>query len=99
VFDHLGRITSVQHPTHGAYHFILRMLKEGRAWMKLSGAYLNSTLSLQNYSDLAQIAISYVESAPNQIVWGSDWPHPTEKFPKLKPNDSELINLRKRMGA
>jgi predicted TIM-barrel fold metal-dependent hydrolase len=69
------------------------MLKEGRAWMKLSGAYLNSTLNTQNYSDLTPIAISYVESAPNQIVWGSDWPHPTEKYPKLKPNDSELINL------
>ena len=93
VFDHLGRITPSQYSSHSAYQYILSMLKEGRAWMKLSGAYLNSSLSADNYSELQQIASSYVESAPDRVVWGSDWPHPTEKLPKLKPNDSQLLNL------
>jgi predicted TIM-barrel fold metal-dependent hydrolase len=27
------------------------------------------------------------------LVWGSDWPHPTENWPKDKPNDAQLLDL------
>ena len=93
VIDHLGRITQKEYQNHPAYFLILDMLKDGNTWLKLSGAYLNSDKRQDNYSDLNDLARTYVETAPNRLVWGSDWPHPTERLPKVKPNDAELLDL------
>jgi predicted TIM-barrel fold metal-dependent hydrolase len=29
--------------------------------------------------------------APERVVWGSDWPHPTERI--AKPDDAQLFDL------
>src|SRR5436305_510610 len=36
------------------------------------------------------VAQAYIKAAPERMVWGSDWPHPTEKD---KPNDAVLFDL------
>ena len=38
------------------------------------------------------VAQAYIKVAPERVVWGSDWPHPTEK-PEHKPNDATLFDL------
>ena len=37
------------------------------------------------------VAKAYVAYAPERLVWGSDWPHPTE--PDTKPDDAVLLDL------
>ena len=56
--------------------------------MKLSGAYMIA--EPPDYTDATKIARAYIEAAPERMVWGSDWPHPTEK---IKPDDATLFDL------
>jgi len=91
VFDHLGSPgipAGVSHPSH---QVIRRLLDANRAWVKLSGAYLNSRIG-PPYPEATAIAQDFVRAAPERLVWGSDWPHPTSPGPR-KPDDAMLFDL------
>ena len=77
VFDHLARIppeTGIDHP---AFAVVQRLLQRGRGWVKLSGAYLESKIGPPSYADVGAIARAFIKAAPQRLVWGSDWPHPS----------------------
>jgi D-galactarolactone isomerase len=91
VFDHLGRPplpAGIGHPSH---RLIRGLIDRGRTWVKLSGAYANSRVG-PPYPEATKIARAYVKAAPERMVWGSDWPHPSEA-PDRKPNDAALFDL------
>jgi predicted TIM-barrel fold metal-dependent hydrolase len=77
VFDHFGRIAPTQSGTHPAHALVLALLREGRAWVKLSGGYVVSPQSSTDDPALAPLARSYLDASPGRVVWGSDWPHAT----------------------
>jgi predicted TIM-barrel fold metal-dependent hydrolase len=88
VFDHLGRLTPPAGLGHPAFGIIRRMLDGGRTWMKLSGAYFFG--GPPDYAEAGKVARAYIAAAPERMVWGSDWPHPTETE---KPDDAVLFDL------
>jgi predicted TIM-barrel fold metal-dependent hydrolase len=90
VFDHMGRMPLPAGIDYPAFKVILRMIDKGRTWVKLAGAYLNTKIGPPTYADATKIAQAWVKAAPERLVWGSDWPHPTEKE---KPNDALLFDL------
>jgi predicted TIM-barrel fold metal-dependent hydrolase len=90
VFDHLGRLPQPEGIDHPAFGIIRRLLDQGRTWMKLSGAYMLSKSGPPRYADITPVARAYIAAAPERMVWGSDWPHPTEKD---KPDDAALFDL------
>jgi len=90
VFDHLGRIPQPAGVDHPAFRVVGNLLEKGRAWVKLSGAYIDSKSGPPAYADTTKVAQAYVKLAPERLVWGSDWPHPTEK---TKPDDAVLFDL------
>jgi D-galactarolactone isomerase len=91
VFDHLGIPPLPAGITHPSHAIIRGLLDSGRAWVKLSGAYLNSKAG-PPYPEAAAIAQDFVKAAPERLVWGSDWPHPTSPGP-AKPDDALLFDL------
>lgn len=91
VFDHMGRIPQPDGTKHAAFQVICRLIDKGRTWVKLSGVYQDTKVGAPTYADTAEVARAYLKFAPERMVWGSDWPHPTER--EHKPNDAVLFDL------
>jgi D-galactarolactone isomerase len=92
VFDHRARIPEPAGVDHPAFALVLKLVDKGRTWVKLSGAYMDTRTGPPNYADVTEVARAYVKASPERMVWGSDWPHPTEKA-DAKPNDAVLFDL------
>jgi D-galactarolactone isomerase len=91
VFDHLAHIPQPDGVKHPLYARIRALLDKGHAWVKLSGAYIDSKVGPPTYADSSAVARAYVTAAPERLIWGSDWPHPTEQG--QKPDDALLFDL------
>src|SRR5450759_4352744 len=89
-FDHMGQFPLPAGLAHPAYGVIRSLVDKDRAWVKISGAYLNTKIGPPTYADATAIAQAYVKAAPERLVWGSDWPHPS---PPVKPDDAVLFDL------
>lgn len=93
VFDHLGRLPAANGTAHPAFAVLLDLLDRGRAWVKLSGAYL-ITQSGAPYQDVGNLGKALVMAAPERMVWGSDWPHVVASAgEKPMPDDAVLLDL------
>jgi predicted TIM-barrel fold metal-dependent hydrolase len=92
VFDHLGRLAPDKGTADPAFGVIRALIDKGRTWVKISGAYLNTRIGPPSYADATKVAQAFVKAAPERMVWGSDWPHPTETLSE-KPNDAVLFDL------
>ena len=91
VFDHMGHPPPTDGIRHRSHRVIRELIDRGRTWVKLSGAYSNSRAGAP-YPEAAPVAQAFVTAAPERMVWGSDWPHPSEP-PDRKPNDAMLFDL------
>jgi D-galactarolactone isomerase len=90
VIDHMGRVPLPEGTGHAAFKVVRELVDKGNAWVKLSGAYQDTKIGPPTYADATALARAYVAAAPERMVWGSDWPHPTEKD---KPDDALLLDL------
>jgi predicted TIM-barrel fold metal-dependent hydrolase len=90
VFDHMGRLPQPVGLDHPAFAIIRRLIDKGRTWVKLSGAYLDTKVGPPTYADATAVARAFAAAAPERMVWGSDWPHPTET---QKPDDAVLFDV------
>jgi D-galactarolactone isomerase len=91
VFDHLARLPLGGEHQAPALALVRELLGQERAWVKLSGAYLNTLSGPTAYADTVAMARTLVRIAPHRMVWGSDWPHATET--ERKPDDAVLLDL------
>ena len=89
VIDHMGRMNPALGIDDPAYRFICEMIDRGNTWVKLSGPYLN-TRTGEPWDDAAAIATAIAAYAPERVVFGTDWPHVTEK---VKPDEYALASL------
>ena len=93
VFDHLAHMPQPAGISHGAFAVVVDLLQKGKAWVKLSGAYQNTKVGPPTYADTIPLAQAYVKAAPERLVWGSDWPHPSEQGKPPLPDDALLFDL------
>lgn len=89
VFDHLGHVPTAEGTAAPGFRDLLALLREGRAWAKLSGPYRTTVEARPPYIDTRRFAEALIEANPAQLVWGTDWPHPS--IPVSMPDDTDLL--------
>jgi predicted TIM-barrel fold metal-dependent hydrolase len=90
VFDHMGHMPVSAGIVHPGFQWMLRLVQEGKAWVKLSGAYRISQAGAP-FHDTVDFAQALVKAAPERCVWGSDWPHVSVEGPMF--NTGALLDL------
>ena len=90
VIDHLARVAERAEHSAAVFDALLELLGTGQGWLKLSGAYLATAGTQPAYLDLDPFVRRLVNEHPDRLVWGTDWPHATERD---KPDDADLMDL------
>ena len=99
VFDHFGGAQAALGPQQPGFAELLELVRSGKAYVKISGAYRSSSLA-PDYADVVPLAQALIAANPERIVWGTDWPHPnsasgrkaTELTPLFQIDDGRLLN-------
>ncbi len=97
IFGHLGYTKTSYGVEHPGYQRFLAAMAAGRCWVKLTGAYRISSKEAAPYDDVAPMAKALLATSSDNIVWGSDWPHP--RHTGVMPNDGALLNQLADWGA
>ncbi len=92
VFGHLGYVRTEKGMALSGFQGLLRLLRAGRAWVKLTAPYRISPNPMP-HSDTDAFARALLAAAPDRILWGSDWPHVMTKWAIPMPNDGALADL------
>jgi 2-pyrone-4,6-dicarboxylate lactonase len=90
VIDHFGRILTSQGLESPAFQAVLRLLERDNCYAKLMGPYFISD-SVPDYPDILPFAQAMINTAPERVVWGSDWPHASAR--EKMPNDGDLVDM------
>jgi len=101
VFDHFGGAQSAQGLQQPGFAGLVELVRSGKAYVKISGAYRASTQA-PDYPDVAPFARALIAANPDRILRGTDWPHPnsttpeghenTEVTPLFQIDDGLLLN-------
>jgi predicted TIM-barrel fold metal-dependent hydrolase len=72
---HMGLFPAKDGPEQPGFKEFLKLVGDGskRCWVKLTGIYRFSTAP--DYADVKPIAQALIDEVPDQLIWGSDFPH------------------------
>jgi 2-pyrone-4,6-dicarboxylate lactonase len=92
VVDHMGRPDVSQPLLGGEFDLFVKLLQDNsNFWSKVSCPERLSNSGPHTYSDVVPFARRIVESFPDRVLWGTDWPHPNMK--SHMPDDGHLVNF------
>jgi len=97
VVDHMGR-PDVTKPLEGPEFglFSQLMAEHPNVWSKVSGPERLSVSGPPAYDDFVPFARHIVDSFPDRVLWGTDWPHPNLR--SHMPDDGALVDLIPRVA-
>jgi 2-pyrone-4,6-dicarboxylate lactonase len=98
VVDHMGRPDVVQSVDGPEFGLFLRLMREHpNLWSKVSCPERLSKAGPPGYDDVVPFARRVVESFPDRVLWGTDWPHPNMK--SHMPDDGALVDFIPRIAV
>ena len=98
VVDHMGR-PDVTRPVDGPeFELFVRLMRECRnVWSKVTCPDRLSQSGPPLYDDVVPFAKRLVDTFPDRVLWGTDWPHPNLK--SHVPDDGALVDVVPRIAT
>jgi 2-pyrone-4,6-dicarboxylate lactonase len=97
VVDHMGRPDLSQPQDGPEFAQFTRFMQEHQnVWSKVSGAERLSISGPPEYADVVPFARHLVETFPDRVIWGTDWPHPN--MTSHMPDDGHLVDVIPRIA-
>ena len=91
VVDHMGRPDVTKAVAGPEFGLFLKLMRENpNFWSKVSCPERLSKTGPDGYDDVVPFARHLVETFPDRVLWGTDWPHPNMK--SHIPDDGKLVD-------
>jgi predicted TIM-barrel fold metal-dependent hydrolase len=88
--DHMGRVRAADGLDQLPFRTLIELMqRDEKCWVKVCGCERVSSAG-PPFEDAVPFAREIVETAPDRVIWGTDWPHPNVK---VMPNDGDLVDL------
>ncbi len=98
IIDHIARVNPARGLEQPAFQLLLDLIKDNKFWVKVTGADKVCRSPVQSYYglpfvDVIPFARALIATAPDRVIWGTDWPHSNNFAPGRTPNDGDLLDL------
>lgn len=90
VVDHIGHFPVSLGPDLPAFRDLVSLVRDGRAWVKVSGPNRISTGQTAPFDDVQPLVDPLVDANPDRLLFGTDWPH--VKLSTPIPDDGDLVD-------
>ncbi|MDA8290329.1 MAG: amidohydrolase family protein [Actinomycetota bacterium] len=98
VVDHMGRPDVTKDVDGPEFAPFLRLMAEHEnVWSKVTCPERISASGPPGYDDVVPFARRVVESFPDRVLWGTDWPHPN--LTGHMPDDGALVDFVPRVAT
>jgi len=87
VIDHMGRVPGKDGVEQPPLQALLELARRDNAWIKVCGA---ERISFPPYAEAVPIARAIIATAPDRVLWGTDFPHPN---PTHEADEADLVDL------
>lgn len=89
VLDHMGQVPTSLGIDHPHFQNMMCLLDTGKVWVKMIGYRVSEGAP---FDDLRAPVTEIMRRIPDQIVWGTDWPHPLLRNVPM-PDDGKMLDL------
>ena len=87
VIDHMGRVPSADGVEQAPLNTLLELAKLEKCWIKVTGS---ERIDFPPYDKAVPIARKILETIPDRVLWGTDFPHPNSTH---EADEGELVEL------
>ncbi len=98
VVDHMGRPDVTRSPEGPEFAQFLRFMERDNIWSKVTCPERLSKSGPPTYDDFVPFARKVVETFPDRVLWGTDWPHPNLNMVGHMPDDGWLVDMIPRIA-
>lgn len=93
VVDHMGRPDVTKQVDSPEFSRFLSFMERDNVWTKVTCPERLSKMPPPGYADFVPFALAVVQRFPDQVLWGTDWPHPNLNMVGHMPDDGALVDL------